>query len=68
VGRIVLGPEALPGDLDGGPIKLEAMFDRFSMRFTRKLGLVPESFPPVAIAQIEFSAKVPWVLSEPCTE
>jgi hypothetical protein len=66
VGRIVTGSESHIGGPLGGQIKLEALSEHFSMGFTRyvDVGVVPESFPSDGVAQLEFSAKVPWVLSE----
>jgi hypothetical protein len=66
VGRIVSGPDALSGGPPACAIELEKISDRFSFGFTNKLGLVPTSFPAGTVGQLEFSAKVPWVLSEPC--
>ena len=68
VGHIVTGPEVPTGGPRGGPIELAAVTDRFSMGFTRHLDLVPESFRSDGVAQLEFSAKVPWVLSEQFAE
>ena len=65
IGRIASGPEAPSDGPNGGRIRLEAISDRFSMGFTRKTALVPESFPADTVGQVEFSAHVPWVLSEP---
>jgi hypothetical protein len=65
VGRIVNGPEALTGGPTGGPIELKPVSETFSMGFTRQLGLVPKSFLSTNVAQLEFSAKLPWVLEQP---
>jgi hypothetical protein len=65
VGRIVNGPEAHTGGPTGGPIELKPISAIFSMGFTRQLGLVPKSFRVDNIAQLEFSAKLPWVLEQP---
>lgn len=67
VGRMVTGPECHTGGLTGGPIELKDLSERFSVGFTQESALVPPSFPAGSIGQVEFSAKVPWVLSEPCT-
>lgn len=67
VGRMVGGPECHTGGATGGPVELIDLSERFSVGFTQKTALVPPSFPAGQMGQIEFSAKVPWVLSEPCT-
>jgi len=67
VGRVASGPEAHSGGTAGGPIEHAEMSARFSVGFTQQIALVPSSFPAGSIGQVEFSAKVPWVLSEPCT-
>ena len=67
VGRMVTGPESHTGGPTGGPVELTDLSERFSVGFTRQIALVPSSFPSGSIGQIEFAAKVPWVLSEPCT-
>jgi len=58
---------ATQGGPKGGPIELLDLSERFSVGFTRKSALVPPSFSAGQVGQIEFSAEVPWVLSEPCT-
>lgn len=67
VGRIVTGPECHTRRPTGGPVELKDLSEHFSVGFTQKVALVPPSFPAGSIGQIEFSAKVPWVLRDPCT-
>ena len=67
VGRMVTGPESYTGGPTGGPVELMDLSERFSVGFTQQTALIPSLFPAGSIGQVEFSAKVPWVLSEPCT-
>ena len=64
VGRIASGPEVLSGGPSGGAIELEEISNRFSIGFSRRTALVPGPFPADGVGQLEFSAHVPWVLSE----
>jgi hypothetical protein len=65
VGQISDGPDCLRED---GSIELAELPDGISIGFTRRLGQVPETFPVTNIVQLEFSAEVPWVLKEPCSD
>ena len=51
-----------------GAIDLEPVKDRFSIGFTAHTALVPPSFGQSFVAQMEFSAEIPWVLPDPQPE
>ena len=65
IGRIASGPDCFVGDASGGTIQREEISTHFSVGFTKSRGLVPPSFPSGSVGQIEFGARVPWVLDEP---
>jgi hypothetical protein len=62
VGEVTEGPDCLRGN---GSTELAELSSGFSVGFTRRLGLVPETFPTSKVVQLEFSAEVPWVLDDP---
>jgi hypothetical protein len=62
VGSIESGRDAL---LATGMMDLEPVNDNFSVGFTAKVGLVHPCFGQSPVVQMDFSAKVPWVLREP---
>jgi hypothetical protein len=67
VGSILSGSEAWKqvGENLRQP-DLEEVDENFSLGFTSRLGLVREVFAGSPLVQLEFAAKVPWVL--PSTE
>ncbi len=67
VGSVSAGPDAQPGGPSGGAMTLTHINDRFSLGFTKHAEMVPKSFLAPEVTQIEFTAKVPWLLSETCT-
>jgi hypothetical protein len=65
VGSIVSGnglPSFLRNLFDG--VNLEETSELFSLGFTSRLALVREPFVGLPLIQLEFAAKVPWVLAE----
>jgi len=62
VGSVVSGPYA---DRDGdGSVNLERISPSLEMGFMRRASQVPDSFSSAAVAELFFSANVPWVLGE----
>jgi hypothetical protein len=61
VGSIEAGEDALA---PSGAIDLERVNDDFSIGFSARTALVSPSFSRSPVVQMEFSAQVPWVLSE----
>ncbi len=55
----------IPGASEHWIVRLEPVFDRFSIGFTSRAALVPKSFQGRPIVQVEFETLVPWVLPEP---
>ncbi|MDP9350410.1 MAG: hypothetical protein M3P51_02550 [Chloroflexota bacterium] len=49
----------------GGMLRLEHCDDSFQIGFSRSLALVPDAFPGGPLVQLEFQARVPWVLDLP---
>jgi hypothetical protein len=62
VGAIESGEDALTSS---GAISLEPVSDGFSLGFTARGSLVHDAFRGRPLVQLEFTAQVPWVLSEP---
>jgi hypothetical protein len=61
VGAIEQGADALT---PSGVIELEPLGPTFSLGFTNRLALVPASFAALPTCQVEFAAKVPWLLED----
>jgi hypothetical protein len=62
VGAIESGEDALTSS---GAIALEPVSDGFLLGFTARVSLVHDAFRGRPLVQLEFTARVPWVLSEP---
>jgi hypothetical protein len=64
IGRNASGPDVRTGGPLGGSLDLETVSPDFSIGFTEKIALLPPTFPKTGIVQLDFSARVPWVLDE----
>ncbi len=62
VGSVESGEDAWA---PGGMLRVEHCDDSFEIGFSRSLALVPDAFRGGPLVQLEFQAKVPWVLDLP---
>ncbi len=66
VGAIESGEEAWMPDGEGsGVARAESLTDTFQFELSTRLGLVPDSFEAGPVVQLDFFAKVPWVVDLP---
>jgi hypothetical protein len=62
-GRILSGEDAIQYQGQSGNIKLVPLAPGVEVGCTHHAGLVPASFAGVAVCQLEFQTRVPWVLA-----
>jgi hypothetical protein len=64
VGAILEGADVVRRVGGSGTLEFEELLPGFEFGFGREASLVPEVFHDRRIVQLEFQARVPWVLSE----
>ena len=65
VGVIESGKDAMQMVNGRGTYDLETIGDEFEFGFSSEAALVPKSFAGAQVVQLEFQAKIPWVLNMP---
>ena len=64
VGRIISGADAMPHSDGTGTIQYQPLAPGIELGLTHHTGLVPDTFAGLAVCQLEFQTRVPWVLGD----
>ena len=64
VGRIVSGADSHQHADGTGAIEQQQLAPGIEVGLSRHIGLLPETFSGLAVTQLEFQTRVPWVLAD----
>jgi hypothetical protein len=64
IGHIVSGADAHEHSDGSGLLQYQPLAPGIEVGLSRHISLLPETFPELAVSQLEFQTHVPWVLTD----